>query len=227
MDGFIAVHRKIVDNWVWKDKPFSKGQAWIDLIIMANHADTEFPLGNEIISAQKGEVVTSEVKLAARWGWSRHKVRTFISTLKTNAMLTQKPAHNRTHLMICNYSLYNDIPATRRTAKGQERDRSGTAAGHNQPLQPLKPQQPLKPNESIGASRFNPPDVDEIRNYCKKRNNNVDPQRFFDYYESNGWKVGKNPMKNWQAAVRNWEKDAAGKAPARKTFYDLAMEDEQ
>lgn len=54
--------------------------------------------------------------------------------------------------------------------------------------------------------RFVPPSVDEVRAYCQERGNNVDAERFVDYYTSNGWHVGKNPMKDWRAAVRTWER---------------------
>ena len=53
--------------------------------------------------------------------------------------------------------------------------------------------------------RFTPPTVDEVREYCEERGNSVDPQRFVDYYSSNGWMVGKTKMKDWKAAVRTWE----------------------
>lgn len=53
--------------------------------------------------------------------------------------------------------------------------------------------------------RFVKPTLEEVEDYCKERNNNIDAQRFINYYESNGWKVGKNPMKDWKAAVRTWE----------------------
>ena len=56
--------------------------------------------------------------------------------------------------------------------------------------------------------RFVPPTLSEVSDYCKERNNSVDPERFIDYYESNGWRVGKNPMKDWKAAVRTWEKSS-------------------
>lgn len=56
--------------------------------------------------------------------------------------------------------------------------------------------------------RFEKPTLSEIKEYCIERNNNVDAQHFYDYYESNGWRVGKNSMKNWQAAVRTWEKNS-------------------
>lgn len=57
------------------------------------------------------------------------------------------------------------------------------------------------------TSRFIKPTVEEVRAYCQERNNSVDAERFVDYYEANGWKVGKNPMKDWKATVRNWEKN--------------------
>ena len=62
-------------------------------------------------------------------------------------------------------------------------------------------------NETQKEKRFIKPTFEEITAYCKERNNSVDPQRFMDFYASNGWKVGKNPMKDWKASVRNWEKN--------------------
>ena len=61
-------------------------------------------------------------------------------------------------------------------------------------------------DNSIGAkrSRFTPPTTEEIQAYCNEKHYNVSPEHFIDYYESNGWKVGRNSMKDWKAAVRNW-----------------------
>ena len=69
---------------------------------------------------------------------------------------------------------------------------------------------------SIGESekpqkRFTAPTVEEVQAYCTERKNNVDPQHFVDYYAANGWKVGKNPMKDWKAAVRTWERNGYSK----------------
>jgi hypothetical protein len=69
--------------------------------------------------------------------------------------------------------------------------------------------------------RFKKPLLDEIREYCKERNNTVDCERFFDFYESKGWKVGNQPMKDWKAAVRNWEKSSK---PKQKTLYEKCVE---
>lgn len=59
-----------------------------------------------------------------------------------------------------------------------------------------------------------PPSIEEVQAYCKERGGKVDAAKWFDYYTSNGWKVGKNPMKDWKAAVRNWEKSSFGPQPA-------------
>ena len=56
-----------------------------------------------------------------------------------------------------------------------------------------------------GRTKFHKPSIEEIRLYCQERNNKVDPERFFNFYESKGWVVGKSPMKDWKAAVRTWE----------------------
>ena len=57
-----------------------------------------------------------------------------------------------------------------------------------------------------GGSHFQKPSLDDIRAYCISRANNVDPEQFFNFYESKGWMVGKSPMRDWRAAVRTWEK---------------------
>jgi hypothetical protein len=55
-------------------------------------------------------------------------------------------------------------------------------------------------------SHFSKPSIEEIREYCLSRNNQVDPEQFYNFYESKGWMVGKSPMKDWKASVRTWEK---------------------
>lgn len=73
--------------------------------------------------------------------------------------------------------------------------------------------------------RFVPPTVYEVAMYCRERGNHVDPQRFVDYYTSNGWMVGKNKMKDWKAAVRTWEqKERSQNRPGPRrssSFLDL------
>ena len=60
------------------------------------------------------------------------------------------------------------------------------------------------------SNKFIPPTIDEVDSYCKERKNGMNPETFYDFYESKGWMVGKNPMKDWKAAVRNWERRGLG-----------------
>ena len=65
------------------------------------------------------------------------------------------------------------------------------------PAQEIQPEKPKRKN-------FVKPTVEEIAAFCKEKNYNINAQQFFNYYESNGWKIGRNAMKSWQAAVQNW-----------------------
>lgn len=64
-----------------------------------------------------------------------------------------------------------------------------------------------KDKEKKKKTPFAPPTVEEVAEYCRERHNKVNPNRFYAWYSANGWKVGKNPMKDWKAAVRTWEDD--------------------
>ena len=64
-----------------------------------------------------------------------------------------------------------------------------------------------KEKESRKSNRFAPPSVDDVRAYCLERGNNIDPDKFVDYYTGNGWMIGRNKMKDWRAAVRSWERN--------------------
>ena len=75
-------------------------------------------------------------------------------------------------------------------------------------------------------ARFVRPTIEDVRNYCAARQNAVDAQRFLDYYEANGWRVGRNPMKDWQAAVRTWERNGyeSGSGSGKKAAAPPVME---
>jgi len=66
--------------------------------------------------------------------------------------------------------------------------------------------------------RFSKPTLDDVKAYCQERNNNVDAEKWYNYYSANGWKVGKNPMKDWKAAVRTWERSGKSGRNSRDDF---------
>lgn len=65
------------------------------------------------------------------------------------------------------------------------------------------------------------PTIEEVRSYCEQRKNNVDPQEFMDFYESKGWMIGKNHMKDWQACVRTWEKNRFGQETRKSSEQNM------
>lgn len=127
--GWLPLTRKIQNHWIWDDKPFSKGQAWIDLLLLASHDKTKFLLGNELLSLPMGSLVTSELKLMQRWGWGKGRTRAFLSLLEKDNMIKKQTDRKKTVIKIVNYKVYNDfefknIPQTDncRTTVGQLSD---------------------------------------------------------------------------------------------------------
>ena len=83
-----------------------------------------------------------------------------------------------------------------------------------------------KKGNGAREARFTPPSVEEVAAYCRERGNGVDASRFVDFYSSKGWMVGKSKMKDWKAAVRNWERSSDAKAtPAKKPGYNVQHHD--
>ena len=74
--------------------------------------------------------------------------------------------------------------------------------------------------DNINNKRFTPPTLDEVKEYCKERNNSVDPESFINFYESKGWVIGKSKMKDWKAAVRTWERNEKKKPSAEQKQYE-------
>ena len=76
-------------------------------------------------------------------------------------------------------------------------------------------------------TRFVAPSLDEVKDYCHERGNNIDPETFIDFYAAKGWKVGNQPMKDWKACVRTWEKRDRGRASPKEEkgkFDDIAAQ---
>lgn len=121
LDGWVKLYRCITDNWVWNDKPFSKGQAWMDLILMANHKDNKFPLGDEIVTVERGCLITSELKLMDRWGWSKSKVRLFLNQLQNDKMIVKKTDRKKTTINIVNYGIYQESETTEEPIKDHKK----------------------------------------------------------------------------------------------------------
>lgn len=104
-------------------------------------------------------------------------------------------------------SVMEDNPnITQHTEKTTEDNPKLNETKQDETKRPIKEKSPKGEKKAATTSRFVPPTIEDVRAYIQQMNfRHVDPERFIDYYTSNGWKVGRNPMKNWQATVRNWE----------------------
>jgi DNA replication protein DnaD len=215
--GYIKLYRDLQDCWIWEGERFSRGQAWVDLLLMANHKDVKIPFGEKIEIVQRGQFITSIAKLAKKWGWSFNTVKRFLNLLENDNMLTRKSDNSKTLITIVNYRVYQgsekdaDSQVDRPVDRPIDRPTDGLMADLLTPNNNDKNDKNDNKRKDISKDIskrkvFTPPTIDEIWEYCRERKNNVSPEKFFDFYESKGWMVGKNKMKDWKAAVRTWEK---------------------
>ena len=105
-EGWIRLHRKLTDNPLWKCEKFTRGQAWVDLLLLANHKYGYFYLRNHKIEVQSGQVGYSQLKLAERWKWSRSKVKKFLEDLEKEQQVVQQITRTTTIITIINYKTY-------------------------------------------------------------------------------------------------------------------------
>lgn len=122
-------------------------------------------------------------------------------------------------------SLKAKASAEARWAKQKESEpKANVMRSHNEGNanhKPLTINQEPETNKQLKSSRFTPPSLQDVVNYCRERNNGVNPQAFINHYESNGWMRGKTKIKDWKACVRTWEQNNPGQqqqAPKRNGF---------
>lgn len=109
MQGWIKSYRSILDHWLWTDKPFAKGQAWIDILHLVNHTKERKIFDGKLVDVERGETITSIRKLTERWGWSNTKVKNFLNILEQEKMISlEKSDSKKTVLKVLNYAKYQD-----------------------------------------------------------------------------------------------------------------------
>ena len=158
--GWIKLNRSIQENWLWEEKPFDKKSAWIDLLLMANHKNNKFPLGNEIIEVEQGSFVTSEIKLMNRWGWSKTKLRNFLKLLESEKMITKVVDRKKTTISIVNYKVYQGSEDQEKTTEKPQEDQEKTIK---------KPQEDTNKNDNNEKNEKNNILVAEIISYLNEK----------------------------------------------------------
>ena len=204
--GWISIYRSIRDHWLWTEEvSFDRAHAWIDLLLDANFEDKRVLINGKVAVIKRGQKWTSVRTLADRWGWSKNKVVAFLDLLQADNMVAVEGTPNGTLLTIVNYEDFQNQRDTDRdtegTLKGQSRDTEGTPTGQNNNINNIN-----NINNKIIKGRFTPPTIIDVQTYCIESGHQIDANAFVDFYSSKNWMVGKNKMKDWKAAVRNWER---------------------
>lgn len=107
MQGWIHLHRSIVDHWIWQDPV--KLKWWLDILLSVNHEDNKVNVGMQLIECNRGQTVMSLKNFSERWLVSRDTVRNFLTLLKNDGMITTENLVKTTRITICNYDNYQSI----------------------------------------------------------------------------------------------------------------------
>ena len=122
MPGWIKLHRRLLKNKLWVSEPFTKGQAWVDLLLLASYEDKIFWKRGIEVQQKRGMVGMSEIGLSDRWHWSRGKVRRFLKWLENEQQIVQQKSKVTTLIIIKNYDEYQQDGTTDSTTNGQQTD---------------------------------------------------------------------------------------------------------
>ena len=217
--GWILIHRKIRDcDLIWDDKPFSRGQAWIDLLLMVNHEDKEIMFNGNYTKIERGQTLTSLTKLGERWGWSRKKTTKFLNELKMAQMVDVESNNKRTVVTVINYDFYQNVGTTkepqkhrRGTAEEPQRNTNNKLINNDKELN----KESRASDEATSSKKFIPPTEEEVEAYCRERGNDVNASKFVNFYAAKGWMIGKNKMKDWKRAVLTWENRSGQNSPPK------------
>ena len=127
--GWIKLHRSIQNHWLWdlEDEPFDRRSAFIDLILLANHARRKVFFKNEIINVERGQTITSIRKLCEKWQWSNSKVDNFLILLEKDGIIVMEKDTKKTAITICNYDKYQFLEEGVSDAQATEERHPGDA----------------------------------------------------------------------------------------------------
>ena len=191
-EPFIKLYKKML-KWEWYDDINTK-VLFLHCLLRANWESGSW----HGIKYEPGQFITSLPTLAKETCLSVQQVRTAISHLKSTGELTDNQQGNCRVITVVKWSEYQggNRPSNRQSTDDQQTI--------NRPSTADKEYKEYKNKKNI--RNIIPPSVEMVKEYCQSRNNSVDPEAFVNFYESKGWMIGKNKMKDWQSAVRTWEK---------------------
>jgi hypothetical protein len=132
MSGWIKVHRKVQDHWMFKEqREFSRFEAWLDILLCANHSEQKVIIQGTIYIVKQGESLHSLETWSKRWNWSKSKVKRFFDTLTKELMIVTTNETKTTRITICNYASYQVERNAEETQKKRKRNANETQTEPN------------------------------------------------------------------------------------------------
>ncbi len=173
MTGWISIDRSIQNHWLFKEKrTFSKFEAWIYLLMEANHSKAKVPIGNQIVTVERGQRLTSILTLSDLFNWSRFKAKTFLDLLESDGMLEVKTTSKYTLITIVNYDFYQ-------SEQGRNQ--------HQNDIKPTSKQHQSNINPTSKQHQTNTNNNDNKDNNEKNVNNEKKKAAAFDFFQDNGF----------------------------------------
>ncbi|HFQ1344044.1 TPA: DnaD domain protein [Staphylococcus aureus] len=173
MTSWISIDRSIQNHWLFKEKrTFSKFEAWIYLLMEANHSKAKVPIGNQIVTVERGQRLTSILTLSDLFNWSRFKVKTFLDLLESDGMLEVKTTSKYTLITIVNYDFYQ-------SEQGRNQ--------HQNDIKPTSKQHQSNINPTSKQHQTNTNNNDNKDNNEKNVNNEKKKTTAFDFFQDNGF----------------------------------------
>ena len=204
MEGFVKIDRRILD-WEWYDDANTM-RLFFHCLLRANWKAARW----HGMTIEAGQFVTSLQTLSDETQLTISQVRTALEHLIMTGEITNK-SHNK--FRIITVVKWNEYQVdSRQTADKSQTDSKQIATIEERKKERIK--------EINNNTSFTPPTVEEVKSYCQERNNGIDAEAFVSFYESKGWLIGKNKMKDWKAAVRTWERSRQTEGKDKKKKFD-------
>ena len=206
MSGWIKTHRTLL-FWEWYTS-VEVFKLFMHCLLKANHEPKKWH-GIEI---QSGQFVTSLQNLAIESGLSVRQVRTALNKLKATQEVTHETTASYSIITINNWDKWqmsDTVCDKLATSERQAIDKPSTTTKERKEREEYKE---VYVGEKISPithakKKFSKPTIEEIKEYCIEQSKNIDVLKFYNFYESKNWYVGKNKMSNWKAAIASWERN--------------------
>lgn len=218
MIGHIKLHREILDSQIFAHAGMLR--LWIWLLVKARFIDGWITIssgkGETTIELKRGQLLFGRNSAEISLDVDGSTIYRWMQKLEQMGNISMESNSHYTVVTICNYNTYQGDNVHNVTTNEQPMNNQRTAS--EQQVNTKKKEKNIKKdnNESNGVHKFTPPSLLDVQNFIEQQSYSVNAESFFNFYESKGWMIGKNKMKDWKSAVKTWNSKNKVEQAARK-----------